>query len=28
MGIDLEEAIRVKMEHNAVRVHRHGGRLL
>jgi NTP pyrophosphatase (non-canonical NTP hydrolase) len=28
MGIDLEEAIGVKMEHNAVRVHRHGGRLL
>jgi NTP pyrophosphatase (non-canonical NTP hydrolase) len=28
MGIDLETAIRTKMDHNAVRVHRHGGRLL
>jgi NTP pyrophosphatase (non-canonical NTP hydrolase) len=28
MGIDLDEAVEIKMAHNAICVHRHGGRLL
>jgi hypothetical protein len=28
MGIDLDEAVQVKMAHNRERTHRHGGRAL